>query len=179
LTAKSRNRRERKGRGENQALRSRRPLRFFLLASFVALAALFVFSVLRRTPIASLERIPNQNILLITIDTLRGDALHSYGGVAATPALDALAASGVRFDFAHAHAVVTLPSHASILTGTYPYTHGIRDNSGERADRRHAVEESRLRHRCLRRRVSVALALRTERRFRRLRRSLRRNPRAD
>ena len=87
---------------------------------------------LRRTPIASLERIPNQNILLITIDTLRGDALHSYGGVAATPALDALAASGVRFDFAHAHAVVTLPSHASILTGTYPYTHGIRDNSGYR-----------------------------------------------
>ena len=37
---------------------------------------------------------------------------------AATPALDRLAAEGVRFDFAHAHAVVTLPSHASILTGT-------------------------------------------------------------
>ncbi len=97
-----------------------------------ALGVLIIFSVLRRTPTASLERIPNQNVLLITIDTLRGDALHSYGGIAATPALDALAASGVRFDFAHAHAVVTLPSHASILTGTYPYQHGIRDNSGYR-----------------------------------------------
>jgi arylsulfatase A-like enzyme/Flp pilus assembly protein TadD len=38
----------------------------------------------------------------------------------------------VRFDFAHAHAVLTLPSHTSILTGTYPYQHGVRDNSGYR-----------------------------------------------
>ena len=38
-----------------------------------------------------------------------------------TPRLDALAARGARFTFAHAHAVVTLPSHASLLTGTYPY----------------------------------------------------------
>ena len=53
---------------------------------------------------------------LITIDTLRADALGCYGGPAATPALDRLAADGVRFDFAHAHAVITLTSHASILT---------------------------------------------------------------
>ena len=99
---------------------------------FAGVVALVALGLLRAKPTASLERIPNQNVLLITIDTLRGDALHSYGGVAATPALDALAASGVRFDFAHAHAVVTLPSHASILTGTYPYQHGIRDNSGYR-----------------------------------------------
>jgi arylsulfatase A-like enzyme/Tfp pilus assembly protein PilF len=38
----------------------------------------------------------------------------------------------VRFNFAHAHAVVTLPSHASILTGQYPFRHGLRDNSGYR-----------------------------------------------
>ena len=49
-----------------------------------ALGVLIIFSVLRRTPTASLERIPNQNVLLITIDTLRGDALHSYGGIAAS-----------------------------------------------------------------------------------------------
>src|SRR5436309_2442226 len=83
-------------------------------------------------PHADLRAIPNQNVLLITIDTLRADALGSYGGRAATPALDRLAAEGVRFDFAHAHAVVTLPSHASILTGEYPYRHGLRDNSGYR-----------------------------------------------
>jgi arylsulfatase A-like enzyme/Flp pilus assembly protein TadD len=78
------------------------------------------------------ERRADQNVLLVTIDTLRADALGSYGGAAATPALDALAARGVRYSFAHAHAVVTLPSHASILTGLYPYQHGIRDNSGYR-----------------------------------------------
>ena len=81
---------------------------------------------------ADLRAIPNQNVLLVTIDTLRADALGCYGGPAATPALDRLAADGVRFDFAHAHAVTTLASHASILTGTYPFQHGIRDNSGYR-----------------------------------------------
>jgi arylsulfatase A-like enzyme/Flp pilus assembly protein TadD len=81
---------------------------------------------------ADLRRISAQNVLLITIDTLRADAMSSYGGPALTPALDALARDGVRFTFAHAHAVLTLPSHTSILTGLYPYQHGVRDNSGYR-----------------------------------------------
>src|SRR6266404_4247080 len=59
-------------------------------------------------PQADLHPIAGQNVLLITIDTLRADALSGYGGPAATPALDRLAADGVRFDFAHAHAVTTL-----------------------------------------------------------------------
>ncbi|MDA1306821.1 MAG: sulfatase-like hydrolase/transferase [Acidobacteria bacterium] len=80
----------------------------------------------------TIETTPDQNVLLVTIDTLRADALSSYGGRAATPHLDQLAAQGARFTFAHAHAVVTLPSHASILTGLLPYEHGIRDNSGFR-----------------------------------------------
>lgn len=74
----------------------------------------------------------DQNILLVTIDTLRADALSSYGGPAKTPNLDALANHGARFTFAHAHAVVTLVSHTSILTGQLPYEHGMRDNSGYR-----------------------------------------------
>jgi arylsulfatase A-like enzyme/Tfp pilus assembly protein PilF len=74
----------------------------------------------------------DQNVLLITIDTLRADALASYGGRAVTPNLDRLARDGVRFTFAHAHAVVTLPSHASLLTGRYPFDHGVRDNTGFR-----------------------------------------------
>jgi len=80
----------------------------------------------------TIETTREQNVLLVTIDTLRADALRSYGGRAATPNLDHLAAQGARFTFAHAHAVVTLPSHASILTGLLPYEHGIRDNSGFR-----------------------------------------------
>ena len=55
-----------------------------------------------------------------------------YGGRAATPNLDRLANEGLRFTFAHAHAVMTLPSHASIMTGRYPYEHGARDNAGFR-----------------------------------------------
>jgi arylsulfatase A-like enzyme/Tfp pilus assembly protein PilF len=74
----------------------------------------------------------DRNVLLITIDTLRADAPGYAGGRAATPNLDRLAHEGWAFDFAHGHSVVTLPSHASILTGLYPFAHGIRDNSGYR-----------------------------------------------
>jgi len=71
------------------------------------------------------------NVLLITIDTLRADRLGSYGySRARTPVLDALAREGVRFEKAFSPAPLTLPAHASILTGVYPSTHGIRDNSG-------------------------------------------------
>ncbi len=71
------------------------------------------------------------DVVLITIDTLRADALGFAGNrQAATPVLDALAARGRVFTDAHAHNVVTLPSHANILTGLYPYHHGVRENSG-------------------------------------------------
>ena len=72
-----------------------------------------------------------RDLLLVTIDTLRHDATgYSGSGQVETPALDRLAATGAVFSRAHAHAVVTLPSHASILTGLYPYQHGIHDNAG-------------------------------------------------
>jgi arylsulfatase A-like enzyme/Flp pilus assembly protein TadD len=86
----------------------------------------------------------DRNVLLITIDTLRADALSSYGGRASTPRLDALAAHGARFTFAHAHGVVTLPSHTSLLTGTYPYEHGVRDNNGYRVTTGTATLATRL-----------------------------------
>jgi arylsulfatase A-like enzyme/Tfp pilus assembly protein PilF len=88
----------------------------------------------RRPDALPVMRSADQNVLLVTIDTLRADALGSYGGRAATPNLDRLAREGLRFTFAHAHAVVTLPSHASILTGRYPFAHGVRDNAGYRLD---------------------------------------------
>lgn len=94
-----------------------------------AAAGWFAFS---SAPRLTIIRTAEQNVLLVTIDTLRADALGCYGGQAATPNLDRLASEGIRFDFAHAHAVMTLPSHASILTGLYPFQHGLRDNSGYR-----------------------------------------------
>jgi choline-sulfatase len=77
---------------------------------------------------------PARSVLLITIDTLRADRVGAYGYSAArTPALDALARSGVRFDAAYAAAPITLTSHASLMTGRYPPGHGARHN-GMRVD---------------------------------------------
>jgi len=73
------------------------------------------------------------DILLITIDTWRHDAAGFSGNAQAkTPVIDQLASQGVVFNAAYAHATVTLPSHASILTGQFPYRHGLRDNAGYR-----------------------------------------------
>ena len=99
---------------------------------------------------------------------------------AATPNLDALAGGGVRFTFAHAHAVVTLPSHASILTGTYPFQHGV-----PREQRLPAAAPAMptlatllkargLRDRRVRRRLSARRAIRADAGVRRLRRPVRR-----
>lgn len=68
------------------------------------------------------------NVILITLDTTRADHLSCYArGGAKTPNLDALAARGVRFDHATVQVPLTLPSHSSIMTGTYPTVHGLRD----------------------------------------------------
>jgi choline-sulfatase len=68
------------------------------------------------------------SVLLVTIDTLRPDALGFVAGRNATPSLDALAASGFAFPHAVSPVPLTLPAHASILTGMNPRRHGVRDN---------------------------------------------------
>jgi len=71
------------------------------------------------------------NVVLITIDTVRADHLGCYGDREAhTPTLDALAREGVLFRTAVAQVPLTLPSHCSIMTGTDPPLHGVRDNLG-------------------------------------------------
>jgi arylsulfatase A-like enzyme/Flp pilus assembly protein TadD len=67
-------------------------------------------------------------VVLVTIDTLRADHLGAYGAEIATPHLDRLSRDGTVFLTAIAHSPLTLPSHSSILTGTYPTYHGVRDN---------------------------------------------------
>lgn len=92
--------------------------------------AIFLLRALR------VRRAPGLSVLLISIDTLRFDALGSYGkSQAGTPWMDRLAHEGVRFERAYAHNVVTLPSHANILAGRYPTEHGVRDNAGFRFPR--------------------------------------------
>ena len=108
--------------------------RVLVAAAVLAGVAAAAWVMARRPAWPEFARTANQNVLLVTIDTLRGDALSSYGGAARTPNLDALAAGGIRFTFAHAHAVVTLPSHSSIMTGRHPFEHGVRDNAGFRLE---------------------------------------------
>jgi arylsulfatase A-like enzyme/Tfp pilus assembly protein PilF len=99
------------------------------LAILIAVAALFLVIRRRHEP---------PDVILITIDTLRADALGFAGNRrVSTPYLDSLAARGIVFTNAHAHNVVTLPSHTNILTGLYPYQHGIRDNAGFTLDPSH------------------------------------------
>lgn len=75
------------------------------------------------------------NVILITIDTLRADRLSSYGNpVPLTPNIDLLAGEGVRFANAASTVPFTLPAHSSIMTGTYPPYHGVRENVGYTLD---------------------------------------------
>jgi len=79
------------------------------------------------------------NLLLITLDTTRADCLGCYGHpVVRTPNIDALAREGVRFTQCTAAAPITLPSHASIMTATWPFVHRARNNG------RYLVDEGNL-----------------------------------
>ena len=74
-----------------------------------------------------------RDVILITIDTLRYDAVGFDGNPrGTTPNLDRFAGEGRVFTKAHAHNVITLPSHTNILTGMLPYQHGVRENAGFR-----------------------------------------------
>jgi len=70
-------------------------------------------------------------VILISIDTLRADRLPIYGYTQVeTPAIDALRRDAVLFERAYSPAPLTLPAHASLLTGRLPNVHGLRDNLG-------------------------------------------------
>jgi choline-sulfatase len=99
----------------------------------LALPAAIALAVTTGCHPSPMRREPDLNVLLITIDTLRADALGAYGNTTvSTPWLDRMSAGGVRFTRALAQTVVTLPSHANILSGRYPFRHGVRENSGFR-----------------------------------------------
>lgn len=71
------------------------------------------------------------NVLLVTLDTTRADRIGPWNTQPnLTPHLDELAAAGIVFERAYAPVPLTLPSHASLMTGLYPPEHGLRVNSG-------------------------------------------------
>src|ERR1700739_2791211 len=84
-------------------------------------------------------RQPPPDVFLITIDTLRADHVGCYGYKQVdTPALDALAADGIRFTQAFTHSPITNTSHTTILTGLLPSVHGVTD-FGVRLSPQHAT----------------------------------------
>jgi arylsulfatase A-like enzyme/Flp pilus assembly protein TadD len=86
---------------------------------------------------ASPSRKPPANVILITIDTVRADHTGPYGAQAvSTPILNALARDGIVFDQAISQVPLTWPSHAVILTGTYPFQNGVQDFTGQPLDPR-------------------------------------------
>ena len=97
-----------------------------LAAGFLVLGvAAGLFPGLQHSPSAA----SRLNVLLVTIDTLRWDRVGAYGGrIARTPNMDKLAAEGCLFEQSIVQVPLTRASHASILTGLYPFQHGIRDN---------------------------------------------------
>ena len=106
-----------------------------------------------------------RNALLVTLDTTRADALSLYGFPSPTTAnVDALAAAGVTYDRCRAVAPITLPSHASMLTGRYPLRHGVRANGTGRLSREAVTLAERARDGGLETAAFVAAAV-LDRRF--------------
>jgi arylsulfatase len=79
-----------------------------------------------RSPVAGGTQ-PQSNVLIVIVDTLRADRLGTYGAERNTsPTIDALASESVLFETAVTSAPRTWQAVASILTGLYPYHHGVR-----------------------------------------------------
>lgn len=133
------------GNGSSTGWSARRRI---AVASIVAVAIALAFVAvrfLRAGRTAERGRAP-VNVILITLDTLRTDRLSCYGSTTVqTPHIDAFAAEGVRFTSAASTVPLTLPAHASMMTGLYPPGHGIRDNVGDALDSRIPTLAGRLR----------------------------------
>jgi arylsulfatase A-like enzyme/Tfp pilus assembly protein PilF len=103
-----------------------------ILAAILALAILAALFLLR--PADSFSRLAGKkdyNVILITLDTTRADRLGCYGfRDIRTPVIDRMAEHGLRFERCFAQTPLTLPSHTTILSGTFPPFHGVRDNGG-------------------------------------------------
>jgi len=86
---------------------------------------------------------PRPDVLLITIDTLRADALGTYGARdTLTPSIDQLAEEGVVYEAATTPMPLTRPAHASILTGLYPDQHGVLTNHQILSDQKVTLAET-------------------------------------
>lgn len=97
-------------------------------------------------PLEEPARPDRRNLLLITLDTVRADALVPYGQpLPSSPTIDRMAREGALFEQVASASPSTLPSHATLLTGQYPFTHGVRSNAGYRLSEASETLAERLR----------------------------------
>jgi len=110
-----------------------------VLSAAVAVAVLAALSISPSRAANEARRAANEsppsapNLLLVTIDTWRYDHMSAHPSAVAadlTPRLDALARRGLLFSEARAHAPLTVPSHAAMLSGLRPWEMGLLSNSG-------------------------------------------------
>jgi len=108
-----------------------------MLKTVVRIAIAVTIGTTHLTTIWSATVSSRPNVVLVSIDTVRADHLGCYGasGVA-TPTLDGLARDGILFERAIAQVPLTYPSHASILTGLYPFQNGAQDFTSPPLDSR-------------------------------------------
>jgi arylsulfatase A-like enzyme/predicted Zn-dependent protease len=110
------------------------PLKLILpliLGLVVIVAGIYLFFLPKKLSISGLKKGREFNYVLITVDTLRADRVHCYGfPYVDTPTMDLFASKGVLFERCIAQTPLTLPSHTSLMTGTLPLFHGVRDNGG-------------------------------------------------
>jgi arylsulfatase A-like enzyme len=109
----------------------KKPLYFLvIILSVVVLATIGYFIIHKKEETTSNKKEDKlKNVLVITLDTTRADRLGCYGYKRnTTPNIDALSAVGVQFNFAYSPVPLTLPSHCTIFTGTYPLFHRVRNN---------------------------------------------------
>ena len=101
------------------------------IATTITVMAVLIFGRMTMSEDRSGSVKTRPNVVLITIDTLRADHLGCYGDKnIQTPAIDSLARDGVVFNRAISQVPLTWPSHAAILTGTYPFQNGVQDFTG-------------------------------------------------
>ncbi len=93
------------------------------------LAFLLLFSIAFTTSPAFSAEPENKNILLITLDTTRADHIGCYNdNLMFTPNIDKLGNDGVIYENCYSNIPVTLPAHASMLTGKHPFVMNVRNN---------------------------------------------------
>ncbi|MBN1222090.1 MAG: sulfatase-like hydrolase/transferase, partial [Candidatus Aminicenantes bacterium] len=108
-------------------------LLYYLVPMFLVVIGILIYFLLLspKKPSTSafvVKKDSGLNVLLIIVDTLRADRVGYSGYDVATPNMDFLAADGTRFTNTSCQYPMTLPSHASIMTSTFPQYHGIKNN---------------------------------------------------